>query len=348
MSQTDFEAYLALLTRFLRLDSRQRESIRRELHAHLEDAIEDEVARGSSREDAILRVLDDFGDAAELAGRFSELGRRRRLIMRGTMTAACIGFAFLAYHAFSPDAVQPVSADSGGLRAAPAGRTAEWTVQERAGVTERRNEADEAVHKALRQRVPKVAFEDAPLEQVMDWFREFLGVNVYVQWQRLEDVGVSADTTVSATLSNVSAERILRLLLDDLGEGLQVAYEVLDGVLIISTNEQFMRRLTTEVYDVRDFLEAFGRAATKAHRGSGGAIDGGSASGDSEAQTVVTPQEQLSEMLHDAIEPDTWAANGGFGWQGVYNGVLVVRQYESVHRQIAKLLRDLRETGATE
>ena len=324
MSHNDYEAYLALLTRFLRLDSGQRESIRRELHAHLEDAIEDEMQRGASREDAILRVLDDFGDAAELAGRFSDLGRRRRLIMRGTMTAACIGFAFLAFHAFSPDAVQPVSADSGDLRDAPAARSAEWTVQDRAIAIERRNEADEAVYKVLRQRVPEVSFEDVPVAQFVDWLNEFLGVNVHVQWQRLEDIGVLADTTVSVKLKDVPAERLLRLVLDDLGEGLQISYEILDGVLIISTREQFMHRLTTDVYDVRDLLEVLGKV-------------GG-----------TPPQQQVKEMLENAIEPDTWATNGGEAWQGVMNGVLVVRQYESVHARIAKLLRDLREAGAAE
>ena len=33
MSETDYEAYLELLARFLRLDARQREDIRRELRA---------------------------------------------------------------------------------------------------------------------------------------------------------------------------------------------------------------------------------------------------------------------------------------------------------------------------
>jgi hypothetical protein len=41
MCDADFESYLDLLSRFLRLSRRQREDIRRELRAHLEDAIED-------------------------------------------------------------------------------------------------------------------------------------------------------------------------------------------------------------------------------------------------------------------------------------------------------------------
>ena len=86
MSDREFEHYLALLTRLLRLGGKQREKIAGELRAHLEDRLEELLARGVSREEAVRRALEEFGDAAGLAAEFVSLSRnrRRRWLMRLT------------------------------------------------------------------------------------------------------------------------------------------------------------------------------------------------------------------------------------------------------------------------
>lgn len=365
MSDTDFESYLDLLSRFLRLNRRQREDIRRELRAHLEDAIEDEMSGGVSRRQALRHVLDDFGDAAELAARFSKLERRRRWLMQGTVAAACIGFLVLAINIFSPDATVPVGV---ALATAQAG-------DEQVGAAE--TPPDQEIRQALQTRIGEVNFEEAPLDQILDWLNGIMQVNLHVQWRRLEDIGIERGTPIDMNLRDVSAECVLRLVVDEFPE-VDVDYEILDNVLIISSREALQRRATTRVYDVRDVLRAIAAEAVPApghrttgmpgaaaspsrvtgtsgsgegsvFRGSGSGLPGGGgvvatvAHEESPEQRAVN---EFTELLTNAVAPDTWQSNGGVGYVQILSGMLVVRQYEGVHADIRQLLADLRAVAA--
>jgi hypothetical protein len=54
------------------------------------------------------------------------------------------------------------------------------------------------------------------------------------------------------------------------------------------------------------------------------------------------------ELIAKTVEPESWAEGGGSGTQSVFNGVLVVYQRPDVHRQIGRLLDDLRQAGAAD
>jgi hypothetical protein len=317
MSETDYEAYLRLLSRFLRLSARQRAEIRRELRAHLEEAIDDDIARGVPREEAILRALDDFGDAAELAARFCSIGRRRRWIMRGTMAAACIGFVALALTALTPNSVSTVIAEPGDDGMAP--------VRSSLAASADDPRADEILA-ALHRELPEVTFEDAPFEAIIDYLGELLQINIHVEWQRLEDAGVARDAPVTVNLRKISAARLLELVLGDAGGDVDLGYEMRHGVLVFSTREALMEHLSTRMYDVRDLLNM--------------PPDGG-ASAD-----VEDLSEQLTELILNVVEPDSWQPHGGSGYLQVFNGVLVVRQFDSAQREIQTLIDSLRATGA--
>ncbi|MFQ5805748.1 MAG: permease prefix domain 1-containing protein [Phycisphaerae bacterium] len=374
MSHEDFEAYLTLLSRFLRLNTQQREEIRRELRAHLEDALEDEVAGGVGRKEALLHVLDDFGDAAELAARFSKLQRRRRWLMQGTMAAACIGFVVLALSVFSPDSTAPSAVVPSMAQAEDQAQTSQDTSE------------GQSIRRALATNIGEIDFEDAPLDQVLDWLNTFMKINLHVQWRQLESAGIQRDVPLSMSLRNVTAECALRLAVDEFAEA-DLDYAVLDNVLIISTREVLQRRTTTEVYDVREIHAAIaeradeptasvGRRATM-RAGStprGGGLSGGApgpagrrpgtapgmmppgggaggpagvpgrvASVDLDRSCAEHAEEELITLLTNAIEPDTWVDNGGgVGYLQILNGALVVRQCEPVHAEIRRLLADLR------
>ena len=64
MSNEEFENYLALVSRLLRLNRSQREMIRNEMRDHLETRVEEMVDSGVDRKDAIRSALEEFGDAA--------------------------------------------------------------------------------------------------------------------------------------------------------------------------------------------------------------------------------------------------------------------------------------------
>src|SRR5579864_4426774 len=109
MPEQDFELYLSLLSRFLRLKSAQRGEIADELRDHLEERLEELAARGLSRGEAIRAALDEFGDAAELANHFTQVAhiRKRRLIMRVTFgTVAALAASLLIATAFWPESRQ--------------------------------------------------------------------------------------------------------------------------------------------------------------------------------------------------------------------------------------------------
>src|SRR5947207_5770846 len=86
MSDHEFDNYLALLSRLLRLSSMQRDQISDELRAHLDDRLEELTARGVSHEAAVRQALEEFGDAAGLAGQFVAISwnRKRRWLVRLT------------------------------------------------------------------------------------------------------------------------------------------------------------------------------------------------------------------------------------------------------------------------
>src|SRR5437763_16921227 len=78
MSDHEFDNYLTLLSRLLRLSGKQRDQISDELRAHLEDRLEELKARGVSHEAAVRQALEEFGDAAGLAGQFVAISRNRK------------------------------------------------------------------------------------------------------------------------------------------------------------------------------------------------------------------------------------------------------------------------------
>src|SRR4051812_650214 len=84
MSDREFENYLTLLASLLRLDPRQRGAVADELRSHLEDRLDELMARGVPREEAVKQALAEFGDAAGLAGQFLAIkrNRKRRWLMR--------------------------------------------------------------------------------------------------------------------------------------------------------------------------------------------------------------------------------------------------------------------------
>lgn len=103
MSEQEFDLYLKLLARCLRLSPGQREQIADELRDHLQERLEELARAGMPHEKAVLQAIEEFGDAAVLAAHFTSIARRkrRRTLMRlslGSVAALCaamfVAFAF--------------------------------------------------------------------------------------------------------------------------------------------------------------------------------------------------------------------------------------------------------------
>ncbi len=338
MRDREFEAYLELLSRLLKLDRRQREEIRREIEAHVAEALEEELARGLTREQAIWKILEDFGDAAELAERFSGAARKRRYIMQGTLAAACVGIV-----ALSVTLLRPVVWTAGGGSIVGVQSTS---------VSARPAERPEfeRVLRLLETRFDP-SFEDVPLEQVLASVRDSLKINVLVHWDILAEHGVDRTRPVSMSLRQVSYEQFLELLFETLPD-VELGFEIRDGVLVISTEERLNRTMLTEVYDVRDILTMatqwqrmrIARPPALTQNAEPFGDEGGTRE---EPQEPELAEDALIDLVTRSVSPDSWDVNGGRGGISAYAGTLVVRNQRRAQADVARLLDDLRRVTSS-
>ena len=102
MPEPEFESYLSLLSKLLRLTHGQRVEITAELRDHLEERLHELQAQGHERDRAIELALEELGDAAALAVDFTHphLTRRRRQIMRYSIYSVAVITATFVLAAF--------------------------------------------------------------------------------------------------------------------------------------------------------------------------------------------------------------------------------------------------------
>ncbi len=100
MPEDEFERYLTLLARTLRLSDAQRDAIAAELRDHMEARLGELTLQGVEREEAIETALAEFGDASGLAKDLTRTNperiRTRRHFMQTTFgtIAACAAVTF--------------------------------------------------------------------------------------------------------------------------------------------------------------------------------------------------------------------------------------------------------------
>jgi hypothetical protein len=264
MPEHDFELYLSLLSRFLRLKAAQRDEIADELRDHLEARLEELAARGLSRDEAIKAALDEFGDAAELAQHFTHVAhvRKRRIIMRYTFgTAAALAAAILITTAFWPESKQApvgamgvVEAQDSGKGAAPA------TKLPLAGGPA--DNSDKAVVEAKLSRRLEEGFElmDVPLRDALEQLGELLGVDIIIDPSIAGEEGLSLDVQVTVQIrrTKISGRAALDLVL----EPAKLSYTFRDGLIMVTIPQNANQ---IQVYNVRDLV----RQSHDSYGGSG-------------------------------------------------------------------------------
>lgn len=262
MSEQEFESYLRLLCRFLRLSEGQREAIRCELRDHMEERLEDLLAGGMPRDKAIAAALDEFGDAAALAHDFDRIGRRRKWIMRSTISALGLACCVLIVSSLLPPRAGSGPAPLLGLAGelnAPATRPAGATPSARVAVTSltRDQRAAEAMRKKLETPVKATEYDAVPLKDVLQQIQQTSGVTLSPNWKAMELVNITPDTEVTARVPDTSLATALRIVLDNASDPKvgPVDYVVVDGGIRISTREDLDRYAEVRVYDCRDLIQ---------------------------------------------------------------------------------------------
>ncbi|HLJ09641.1 MAG TPA: permease prefix domain 1-containing protein [Planctomycetaceae bacterium] len=268
MPEHDFELYLSLLSRFLRLKLAQRVEIADELRDHLEERLKELAARGVPHDEAIRAALDEFGDAAELANHFTRVNhiRKRRLIMRYTFgTAAALAASLLLATAFWPQGqVSPLAS-----RAIAQGVAKEGGKPTPAAVAPVGDKERSAVEAKLAKRIGKIDLGDMPLSDALEFLSDQIDVDILINRTSIQEAELATEKTVNLHVkrANLTARAALDLVLEPLG----LSYTIRDGLIVVTTAAEANQ---VQVYNIRDLLPQTGAGAEG--RASNGDEPGGS------------------------------------------------------------------------
>ncbi len=235
------------------------------------------------------------------------------------------------------------------------------------------------VRNKLRRVAPEIKFDALSFEEVIEQLRALTGLNINVNWNALEFNAIDRDHEVTLTLtSGVKWEKVLDLILDDVGGGeVELAYEIDDGVVTVSTKEDLSRRTLVQVYNIRDLLITVptfrGRRINLQNIGQqgqigglgggrfvgpfGGGFGGGGQQGgglfddggdqDDEEEDILDPLEPIIDLIQETIDPESWReAGGNVGSISALQQQLIVTQTSTAHTQLRDLLRQLRQAKA--
>jgi general secretion pathway protein D len=114
---------------------------------------------------------------------------------------------------------------------------------------EQKSETTMRIEKALTKPLT-LDFREQPLQQVVDFIKDFTGVNVVLDLNGLDIAGVDPDEPVTLALTDIPLKSALKLLL----EPLELTYLIKNDVLLITDAEDTGAELSTKVYPVADLV----------------------------------------------------------------------------------------------
>ena len=254
MPEKEFEIYLSLLGRLLRLSPSQKAAISDELRDHLEERLTSLLHSGLTRDEAIQKAMEEFGDVTGLALDLTRVSRTpiRKIVMRSTIAASVTAAAVVLWVTmFVPEhrIAAPVAVQAQQNKPVAAVEP----VKER----ERRQEPvsptglhDKELFPAFLEKQTDVSFSDVPLKEICEFLESLHDVPVKLHRSALNDEGISGDTPVSLSLTGLSFEEVL----NHLTRKLNLTWQV-DGDLVqITTNDANLYR--TRHFDLHKLTKA--------------------------------------------------------------------------------------------
>lgn len=256
MTNRDFENYLALVSRLLRLKRGQSEQIAVELRDHLELRVAELVQSGTDPDEATRRALEEFGDAASLAGQFqfiTESYQKRWMMRFATLSVAGLFLAAVLTMAMwpgqarfgAPDSLvakdMKIANDMGAISAAS---DDEITMSDNT----RRNIE---IRKVLMAET-SCDFAETEFAEVMDFLANENGFNVVLDMSARDD-SLQEDTPITFKVNGIPLSKAMNLMLREHN----ATYMVNGGVVrIISMDvapdpDYFSR----QIFDVSNLLE---------------------------------------------------------------------------------------------
>jgi hypothetical protein len=177
---------------------------------------------------------------------------------------------------------------------------------------------EEKIEEALREPT-ELEFLETPLQDVVDTLEDHHKIQILIDQRALDEIGIPSDTPITFSLTGVSLQSGLNLIL----RPLDLTWTIRDEVLLITTPEEAENMLVPKVYDVDDLVTC-----------------------QDESGELWADYDSLIEVITTTIEFDTWSDVGGAGsiTPAPFRGakMLVIAQTYEVHQQIDQLLDQLR------
>jgi beta-lactamase regulating signal transducer with metallopeptidase domain len=181
-------------------------------------------------------------------------------------------------------------------------------------------------------------FSEVPLSDVIDWARKIAGLNIVVDRGGIEEEGVTLSTPVSIELNDVSLQSVFKLVLEPLNLGFKIEEE--SGIVVVFSKLRQAGTMIAAAYPVADLVVPRPGMVTIRRKSSEQPT----------AKLLKTPTDrslefdQLVELIHQTVEPDSWQEVGGWGTIRTNETTLslVIRTTQDVHREISDLLDQLR------
>lgn len=185
---------------------------------------------------------------------------------------------------------------------------------------------DRAVEKSLSLVAADVEYDGARLAKVLADLQDAAGTRIWVNWEALEPDGITPDSPVSLHLQNVRLSEVLDVLLDATPNHPRRGWQVEEGVIVVSTDEDLAEFAEPVVYGVADLL------AVIRQRG-----------GDDWPDLAAVLD--LHAVITKFVAPLTWIDNGGNIGQIEWDEDRpVIATSRAVHAELRQLLVELRAT----
>lgn len=227
------------------------------------------------------------------------------------------------------------------------------------------SESDRAALQKLRQKLPKLDFNDIDFENVVQFLRDVGNTNIDVNWQALMAAGIEKTSKVNVHLMDVTFEKALRVVLSNVGGVTALSFVVDEGVITISTKEDLSQKTISRVYDISDmivrvpnfagpvldFTQSYGNTGSSGSSGGGGLFGNTSSSTDNATgeENIPTKQEMIEKIVatfKQTVDPDSWRPEGTIGTINELNGQLIVTQTADNHAALSNVISQLRESHA--
>ncbi|HVJ86907.1 MAG TPA: permease prefix domain 1-containing protein, partial [Caulifigura sp.] len=252
MAEHEFERFLAVLSKLLKLSSKETAAVADEICDHLEERYSELVRIGIARDDAVKQALDEFEDAGEFAAKLNQLVRQRtrRQIMTGAFsTAAASALAILATTAFWPDQ-------------RPGGATAVPAIAQDAGAKKGHADRDDVtcidraryLPESLRKPV-ELDLHDVELSAFAKYVQEQSGFPVIIDGVELKDAGVRPDQKLTMKTYQQPLCLVLDRLLGDV-DGTELSWRLDGDVIEITTREKADTLSEAFTVDVSELLDS--------------------------------------------------------------------------------------------